>query len=210
MNFKEIVDDVLSQLGEDPAAPVYWTRSEAEDAVNDGYEAMSEASEWFEVIITIPMASRRTYMDLRGYRYDILMVNHIYNLETNRPMQNRGKLELDNNYRQWEFNIGTPEAWFISAPFLGIWPRRNGEGPGMRTSATAIPDRLVRDTDTPGFPEEFHEGLTAFGKYVLKASDHSPQMALQYYAEYLGFEAKLGEWVKEKRDLTKTRVLGQW
>lgn len=210
MNRGEIVDAVLSELGEDPTDPKYWTREDAEDAVNEAYEAMSEASEWFEVILAVPLCSRRTYFDLRGYRYDILTINHIYNMETNRPMQNRGLLEMDNEYTQWEFNTGTPEAWFVRGSFLGVWPRRNGEGPPMRTSATAIPDRLERDSDVPGFPDEFQTGLIEFGKYVLKANDHSPQMALQYYAKYLGYEQGLTEWVKSKRDLDKLGVLGQW
>lgn len=210
MTLEELVDIVLSDLGEDPASPKKWTRAEAVDAVNNAYRSISEATEWYEVTLPIPIPARRTYIDLRNFGHTILCVSHCFNTNTQRWLNPRGVMEHDDSYRFWEFQSGAPEDFFARGlNWLGIWPRQEGDYGFIRASFTAIPPALVEDQDRPGFLEELQQGLIDYAKYELKAMDHQVKTALMYFASYVEHEEKLRAWVNSRRDAAKMHVLGE-
>ena len=61
MNFGELKAEVFRRLEESSSSPVYFTESEVEDALNEGYEEISDASEWTETSIEIALLPGQIY-----------------------------------------------------------------------------------------------------------------------------------------------------
>jgi hypothetical protein len=201
--------EVLTRLDEDPDNPKFWTIEDVDKAINRGYECISEATEWYETIVGIPLTARRLYYDLRGFKVQPLVIRHLYNLQTQRWLNPGSVRELDTHYRHWQHLVGSPEMFFIRGMHhLALWPMFTSDGERIRVSMTAIPPRLVRGPDTPGFDEDLHFALVNYALYRLRALRREPKTALNHYAEYLVDEKTLAERVKTRQDHDKLQYLG--
>lgn len=210
MTLDEMRTEVATRLNEDITALKYWTLQDIDNALNAGYENISDASEWYEVLLALPLSSRRGYYDLRGFPITVLSVRHAYNMQTQRWMTPTSVRDLDKVYRQWEHVQGASDRYFIRGlNLLGVWPRSPQDSGQIRLGVTSFPPRLVNTYDVPGFDSDFHWGLVDYAVYELKSDDREKDVALGFYAKYLETEMKLKERVRTRQSLDKLHSLGQ-
>ncbi len=211
MTFAELQAEVFHRLDEDSADPAFWTEAEVQAAINEGYEEMSDASEWYERDHNLPLLSKRTYYDLRSALggETVLTFQHAYNQTTRRWLYPGELRELDyRTFNQWEEITGQPEQFFVRGLFwLGTFPKAAADSGTIQTYFTALPPALFVDGDTPGSPEEFHYGLVEYALGDLLSQDGETQKALLHFKEYLTYEAGLKGWVEGRIALDRISTL---
>lgn len=223
MNFAEMEARAFEILSESPASPAFWTSPNIRTALNDGFEVISEVSEWYECISPIPVLARRTYYDLRGLKNSPVLTPVALQFPQGplnpmtrwlRPVTMR---ELDQDglndnmlaYPRWETVEGLTQFFFMRGLFwLGITPRSSSDTGIKRLSHTSIPPRLVSDEDTPGFPEEFHLGPVEYAVYDLFIRDGERGLAMEHWAEYQRHETGLTQYVKDRQARDRIYQMG--
>ncbi len=213
MTFAELKTETFRRLDEDSSDPAFWTEDDVEDALNEGYEEMSDASEWHETNANLPLLSGRTYYDMR-YAFggdQILTLNHAMNATTRRWLSPVELRELDyRTYVQWEDITGEPQNFFVRGLFwLGLFPKQNSDSGTLKVYFTSIPPRLAYDYDKPGFPDEFHYGIVEYALGDLLSQEAETRKALEHFKEYAVHEAGLRGWVGGRISLDRiTRLHG--
>ncbi len=209
MNLAQLVEVVLSELDTPVDDPKFWSREDVITAINEGYEEITDATEWYQVTVPLPLTARRTYFDLRTLGHYMLTVFHVFNRASTRWANWTSTLELDGRYREWMFLNGEPEWIFRRGlTWLGIFPYSSADSGQLQLQGSAMCRRLVRDTDEPGFPEEFQRGLIEYALFELKAQDHEFATAEEHYVAYLDYEKGLETHVISRTNLDKVNILG--
>ena len=200
MLFSELQTEVFRRLDEDSSSPAFWSLADVKTAINEGYEEMSDASEWYERNANLTLLSKRTYYDLRTAlgSEQVLTLKHAYNQTTRRWLYPGELRELDyRTFHQWEDITGEPEQFFLRGLFwLGTFPKQTADLGSLKLYYTAIPLALSDDADEPGFPEEFQYGLVEYAIGDLLAQEAETQKALAHFDEYLNYEAGLTAWTE--------------
>src|SRR5687767_9898396 len=160
MNLGQMVDRVLETLEEETENPVYWSRADAEESLNEGLVCMADFSEYNETQLTIPQLAHRQYYDLRTHVQrgeQFLAPKRVRNLATGQWLPWSSTRVLDSHLGQWE---GTPSACErVTARglfWLGVYGTASGDTGVLRASAVTIPTLLIADEDEPQFPRQFH------------------------------------------------------
>lgn len=209
MTLDEMVELVLTELDTDPDDPTYWSRADVIDALNEGYEEITDATEWYEVTLPLPLLARRTYFDLNTLGINVLTLLHIHNSTTQRWLTWLTHRQLDGHNREWMYINGEPEWSFRRGlNWLGLFPYSAADYGRLKLSATAMVRRMAHGFETPGFPEEFHRGLVDYALAELKFQDHEADTALEWYVSYLDYEAGLKNHVLTRTALDQHHQLG--
>jgi hypothetical protein len=110
MNFSEMKTEVFRRLDESSSSPVFWTSADIEEALNEGYQEISDATEWYETYDIVSLLSGLTYYDLRFYLGDtFLSPRRAQNQTTERWLTPSHVRDLDfQTYTQWEIVSGEP------------------------------------------------------------------------------------------------------
>lgn len=212
MTFAEQKTEVFRRLNESSSSPTYWTEEDVEDALNDGYAEMSDASEWYERNASINKLKNRTYYDLRTNLSDTFLApRRCFNPQTNQWLAPISVRTLDfKTYRQWELNPGEPQKMFMRGLWwLGTYPKSGADSGTLELYYTAMPDAMIDDADEPTFPLEFHLGIVAYALYELKYQERETAAALRYFAEYLTLETGLKSYVERRTSLDRSRGMSQ-
>jgi len=175
---------------------VFFSDDDVNDALNEGYELLSDASEWFETSITVDVLSTRPYYDLRRiFPYQVLAPGAAFNPQTNRWLMPSSITDLDRMWRRPEQVYTQPERIVNRSLFwVMYWPLLTTEGSATVTQyAICMPSRLGND-DEPGFPERFHRGCVAYALTVLFPQKGETQKAREADLEYQEEEAELCAW----------------
>lgn len=202
MNKGELRNEVQTRLAEDTTNPVFWSDADVDEAINDGYEEMSDVAEWYERGANIPLLSQVRYYDLRtalgGDTF--LSPRRCFNPLTNWWLKPSEPRDMDfHTYRRWEINLGMPQKIFMRGLFyLGIFPLQNGDTGLMRFYYTAMPPALVNDSDEPGFPSEFQRGLVQYALFDLYAQDRETQKAMIHWQQYIEIEQQFVDYVQHR------------
>jgi hypothetical protein len=197
MNRASIRAEVRRRLGDNTA---FWTDANINDSINEGLEEMAEASEYYETSETENLSASSPIYDLSSLLdNDILRVSSIWNTQKEQWMQPTGPHLLNRKYARWEAITGEPESYY----FRGLWhlrffPKVAASSGTFTVYYSAVPPLLALDTQSPGFPEEYHYGLVEYALYDLLSQDQETNEALLHWAEYLGYEAGLFRWVKDR------------
>lgn len=212
MQFSEMQTEVFRRLNESSSDPAYWTVDDVKAAINDGYESISDAAEWFTSWVFWEPDEETTYFDLELLpEYSFIRVSSIYNNLTSRWLVPSSIRELDNSMRpRWENVTGPPERYFFRSPYkIGIYPKTAEDTlPAASTLTlyfTCLPDRLEQDGDTPKFLQELHFGLIEYALYDLLVQDGETELALDHWNKYLEYEDALTKLVQLR---TRDRVGG--
>jgi hypothetical protein len=188
VNFGEMKSEVYRRLNESSSSPIFWADSDIEQALNEGYEEMADATEWYERFATLDLLSGKTYFDLRSVLSDtILAPKRIRNNQTEKWLTPTDPRELDyHTFVQWEKNTGEPQMFFTRGLWwLGFYPKQNADSGSVRLYYSSIPPAMSADEDEPAFPEEFHYGPVAYAVYDLLCQDRETQKGLIWWKEYV-------------------------
>lgn len=198
MTFAQLRADVFRRLQESASAPVFWSQADVDAALLEGYQEISDATEWCERWFTVDLLQSRPAYDLRTLTTDtVLNVGRAFHVDTNRWLTPTTPRELDRGYRRWETITGEPvRLWTSGLWWLRYYPLAGTDAGEVKQYAAVLPEDMVDDTDEPGFPGTFHYGLVEYALADLWAQDGEPTKALASWKAYLAYEAALTAFVQ--------------
>ncbi len=193
MTLAEMREEVMRRLRESASSPVFWTDNDVNMALNDAYQEISDASEWYEDYTIIPLVEAQPYYDTRiVISRPVLTIGPAFNVTTNRWLIHTAVRDLDIGDSRWEQRTGEPDRLMVRSLFhLGYWPRKALDSGTIKQYYTALPQPMYEDTSSPGIPEQFHLGLVEFASYDLWAQDGEVDLALAAWKEYTIYEGEL-------------------
>jgi hypothetical protein len=194
MNFSELKSEVFRRLNENESSPTFWSEADVELSINEGYEEISDSSEWYEEYNVISLLSHLQYYDLRTLLPDTFLApKRFFNQTTSEWLSPVVLRELDfHTTRQWETVDGEPQRTLMRGLWwLGFWPKQPTDTGKIKFYYSAIPVRMTEDTDEPGFPVEYHKYLVEFALYDLLTQDGETKKALVHWQTYLEGERLL-------------------
>ena len=206
MTFAELKAQTFRRLRE-VSPGVFASEADIEQAINEGYQEISDATEWCERWQTIDLLRERPYYDLRTVvGPSLLAISAAYHEDNNRWLVPTSLHELDGIDRRWEARIGPPERLLTRGLWwLGYWPRAGSDSGTIKQYYISLPDALADDDEEPGFPEPFHEALADFAVADLVAQDAEAKQAMLAWDSYLAREAGLRKWVRERAEVQTVR-----
>ena len=198
MTFTELKAETFRRIQEVASTPVFWTEADVAAALNEGYQELSDATEWYERVVTIDLLRERPYYDLRRILPDpLLRVGNAFNVQTSRWLIPCSVPDLDRGWRRWETTIGEPDHVLIRGLWwLRYWPMSGAESGSIQQHYTAIPPALAEETDVPGVPVSMHYGLVEYALADLWAQDAETTLATTAWATYLAYETALTDFVQ--------------
>ncbi len=205
--FLELQDEVLRRLEEAHDTPIVFNMTELREAINEGYEDVSERTGWFETSETLSISTQ--YTDLRAsLAKEWLSITKAYNSGTSRWLGWSHWRQLDQWDFRWSTVTGSPDKMFLrGVTSLGFYPVPSA-ATNIKIFHTAIPARLSANGDIPGFPREFHPALVHYALYDLQSQDGETALAMKHWAEYLRVEKELGMWAADRLFLAREKVYG--
>lgn len=193
-------------------------------AVQEGYDWISDATEWDEVRVPIRVRSGRCYYDIRSYADGDAL---LYAREFFHPLSGRWLemvatrfLDLD-VYPFWEEVYGNP--WRVCFPaygWVGFHPQPEGDEDLIVMNAVRLPVQLSANADTPGFPSQFHLALVEYALCEIYSQDGETELALEHWGRppnpdmgdlgsgYLRYEAELAAYVHARATMDRNTVVG--
>jgi len=197
MTFAEIKTDVTRRLEESAISPKFWTETQIGEAINDGYEELSDATEWSETSQSVNLTTS-TYYDLSTALSTVpLTVTRVFNVQTDDWLIPTTIQELDNTWARWEDATGEPHRFMIRGLWwLGVFPKAPAASGTLVVHFSGLPTALSADGDTPALPREFHLGLVEYAVYDLLCQDGETKKAQKFYEKYLIHEEKLRRYVQ--------------
>ena len=208
MTLSEFRTDIRRRLGE--TATVFYSDDDIDDAIDEAYEEMADATEFYERQAQIQAIAGHTYYNLLNILPDtFLSPRRIYDSTTSRWLTPTDPRELDyHGYRQWERVSGPPQKYLMRGNWwLGVFPRPATDLPIERLSYTAIPSAMSATTDEPAFPREYHPGISEFALSDLFSQARETVKALDKWADYLEYEIALKSYVEGRANLAGAHVL---
>lgn len=210
MNFGEMKAEVYRRLRDPSTSTIFWTDADVAAALNDGYQEISDATEWYETYSIINLLSNQTYYDLRYVLSDTILAPKVaYNNTTSRWLDPCNIRDLDHSYRQWETVTSEPERMFLRGLWwLGFWPKAADDDilGSIKFHFSALPPALDDDTDEPEIPNEFQIALIEYALFDLLAQDRETNEALRHWSLYIGLEERFRRYVGGR--LETDRVYG--
>lgn len=209
MNLGQLRAETFRRLNE--ASPsVVWTDAEVDESINLGLEEISDETEWFERVQQVDVMADHQYYDMRHVLlHPLLVIGAAFNINTNRWLRPISTRELDGGDHRWEQRVAEPEFLLPrSLWMIGYWPFRGADG-AIRQYYTSLPDRLVFDYESPGFPDQYHYGLVEFALCELWGMDAEADLATAAWKEYLSYEAALRLHVTERAKTPLRRGLSE-
>lgn len=192
------------------ASAVFWSSDDIDNSLNEGYAEISDASEWLEKSGTVSWTSANTdrYFDMfTELEQCYLNIGPAFNNTTSRWLHPTHTRLVDEADSRWGTR-GPGESDYLF--MRNLWWVRYHPRPttgSILQYYIAIPTRLCMDSDTPGFPAQFHQGLVEYALYDLWSQDGETDLALEAWGEYLRYEAALTDFRKSR---ISTARRGSW
>lgn len=191
MTFSQIQTEVRRRLNELNAN--FWSDSDVNRSINDGYDEMSDASEWYETSATVTTFANQTYYDMTSLTGStVLSPKSCQNPTTKFWLHPVDPLFMDTQvHPRWGQIQSQPEYYLTRGLFqIGFAPKVNADST-LTLYFTAMPAELSAASDTPGFPQEYHYGIVEYALYDLLSQDAETAKALVHWKQYLEFEGAL-------------------
>jgi hypothetical protein len=214
MQFSEMKTEVLRRLEE--SGSKWATTAQAGTAINDGYEELSDVTEWNESSFSVSKTDSTMYYDLSSTSVysaaatnPVITVRRVYNNETSRWLLPGDYQRFDTTRRQWEASEGEPQYfWMRGHWWLGLHPRPDATSGTVTVYASVQPTALSADADTPGFPREYHLALVEYGVYDLLCQDNEFGKAERYLRRFLEKQEGLRRFVMQRAVKDRVGSLG--
>jgi hypothetical protein len=205
MNLYDMRTEVRRRLDESTVSADFWTDADIDDAINEGYEEISDATEWYETFAILSLYSNQTYYDLRTYLGETFLTpRRTFNNTTHRWLSACDVRDLDfRTSIQWELNTGEPEHQMLRGLWwLGLYPKKGDDAGTLKFYFTGIPQPLT-SYDEPGFPHEFQRALVEYALCELLAQAAETKKALAHWAKYQEFEVRFYNYVRNRISLDR-------
>jgi len=211
MTKAEIRTKVLRKLRQQRAG-VPFSEAEINQAIDDGYAEMSDASEWNEVVQLLDLLADRPYYDARTVcGQSLLAIGPAFSPTTSRWLRPVVVGDLDGNDRRWERVVSpsaAPDAYFTRGLWwFGYYPRVASDTGTVKQYFTALPAPM-EDDDAPGFHDDFHDGLVEYATYDLWAQAGEATLALAAWTRYAAIEAGLVAHTKSRNSTARVAGYG--
>lgn len=194
MTRAELRAELYRRLEESSDGQVFYTDDDLNDALNEAYLELSDATEWYETYRTIDVLHTQPYYDVRDlFDVEVLSMGPAFHTDTSRWLVPSSARDLDGRWLRWEQVRGVPERlqtrglWFV-----GYWPILGSETGTVKQYATALPDELSDDLDEPGFPSQWHDVLIDYALAELLPQQGEVSGAMEAWQAYLTGEAEMG------------------
>ena len=207
MTFAEMQTEVFARLEENSTTPAFWALADVKNALNEGLEEISDASEWLEKNYAVPHVANQLYYNLSTALGSdtILTPKHALNNQTNRWIEFREVRDLDRQLLEWETVTGEEEQCVLRGLWwFGIFPHSSDAAGSFTVYYSALPPARVNDADSPNFPEEYHYGLVEYALGDLLSQERDYRKALAHFTEYSQYERGLTEYVQGR--ISKDRI----
>jgi hypothetical protein len=166
VNRASIIDRVLTSLNDSPVAPVFWTRAELADVIQDGMEIMAEEVMALKRSAFVGLGPGKLYYRTRGIAKDFRVPYRLWLSSNNRKLIAVTVEQLDGFHQQWATVTGDPEYWApMGYDWFALFPHPAQGGGVLRVDYLAWPRALQGDDDRPELPESDHETLVTYGIY---------------------------------------------
>lgn len=210
MNLKELRKSTRKIINEE--TDVFFSDDDIDFAINESYFELADATEFYEREAQIPMLKWRTYYDLSKILAPdtFLSPRRCQNVTTSKWLDPTDTREMDyHTYVQWEKTLGEPEKYFMRGNWwFGVFPKPTQDGIGIRFYHTAIPPRMVNDSDIPlDIPREFHVGLIDGAMADLMGQQRETQKAIQYWNSFQTTVNKVAAFVDGRTSIAEYKVL---
>ena len=188
---------------------VRWSDSDIADSINEGLDELSEATEFYERYVVIPLRAGRTYYDIRGFLPEnALGVTAVWCTTTSRWLYPTRAETL--KYPQWERTTGPPESFFLRGVFrLGIHPKVNADSGFLRVHFFGLAPHLDHPQAVlADLPDDYIPALEDYVLYDLQSNDGEVEKGLIHWASYREREKSLGSFVEKRIVRPRTFRLG--
>ena len=186
MNRGQIIDRVLTSLNDQTVAPVFWTRAELADVLQDGMEVMAEEIAALKRTAFVGLGSGKLYYRTRGIAKDFRVPYRLWLGSNNRKLIPVTVEQLDAFHQQWSTVTGDPEYWApMGYDWFTIFPHPAAGGGVLRIDYLAWPRVLGGDDDRPEFPEADHDTLVTYGIYDGLMKRWAAPEAMAVFAQFL-------------------------
>ncbi len=209
MNFRELQTRIRRRLNE--AGVTYFTDDDIKSSINEGYQELADATEFYEREAMIRMIKGHTYYNLIYNLEDtFLSPRRAQNVTTQQWLEPTTTLELDRHtYSSWETVRGEPQKhWLRGNWWYGVFPKPTSESVGMRLIYTAIPPQMEDDDEEPEqIPLEFHLGIAEYAESDLYAQMRETKKALAHWQRFETFVDRLKAYVEGRTQRATARPL---
>lgn len=197
MNLGELKTRIFERLGENLAAPVFYTASEVTAAVNHAQQLFA--------FLTLCVEGTQTLLLNQGEAWYTSDFGHIVLLKCSRTDGTKVKpsrlADLDALDPDWQkATQGPPERYAqLGARLLAVYPPSSA-AQSMVVNYAASPALLSGDSDVPQIPEEDHPALVDFAVPLLRCKEGADQLQkeLPRLDEFLKAAAKRATVVKAR------------
>lgn len=209
MTFLELQDTTLRELEEATSSPVFHTRDEVKDALNQAYQDLAEETEFYEKDLTIDLVANQLHYDLAELDPTVISIRRIHNDQNSRFMYVRTVPQMDGAYQNWTEVTGQPEIVVPrSVLVFAVWPMAAVSSGTLTAKVAATPPSLSADADTPAFPDPFHRALIERAKAELLPAEREVAKARRCMDRYRVLAAALREWVTGRASKAGSSLFG--
>lgn len=169
MTLTELQTATLERIGEDAAAPVYYTETQAVAALNWAQRLFVLISLCVERTSSFTLTAATTYHHvLSQITYWLLPLAVTYCDIRLRPAR---LAELDALDAGWQASAGDPERYCVSGLDLLAVYRQLAAGGSLSLIYAAAPAKLAAGADVPEIPEEYHPLLPGAAIALLRMKE---------------------------------------
>lgn len=169
------------------------------EAANDGLDELSEATGFYERFAPIQLKGGQTYYDMRGFLPEnVVSINSVYNVDQQIWLDPVGYRDLLTP--RWDTVPGDPQQYLFRGLFwLGVFPRPSGDTGSIRVYYSGIAPHFKDDYSVlSDLPDDFVPALEDYALYGLSADDAETDKAMIHWADYLGREKELKNFVENR------------
>jgi hypothetical protein len=196
MTREELTSRVLQALNDSPTDPVFWSRDEVYDVLQDGQEILAEEVQALRRTVFVPWRQGAMLFSLGSIAADCMAITRVWRSDTHERLEATTLLAL--GPEPWMVQSGPqPRQWFpVGWHAFGVHPHV-GDGSGsFEVDYLAWPTPLLDAGDEPEFPEPDQDALVSYGVYVglLKQWDwgRAHDLWQQFVARWSDAQARSG------------------
>ena len=183
----ELEQRTLRALNDDPVAPVYSSRTEIQDALQEAQEVLTEEAPLIKRTFTLPRRPGHLVYQLPGVGDQILAPYRVWLPDLKQRLEAKTLTFFDQTYERWLTVTGPPAYWApLSWDQFLIWPG-TGAGEGwLEVNCYCWPTAMVDDGDEPEFPPATHPALVPYATGVGKLKEWDAPGVVERWQAFFG------------------------
>ncbi len=176
-----------------------WSDAAFHQAINEGLDELSEATHFYERVVSIPLAGDRILYDLRGFvPDDFISVRAVFCTNLDAWLNSNSS---ENFYTRWEESVGDPREFFTRGwNWLGVFPHPANSATGfLRVYFSCLaPHFLHPQAVLADLSDDFTTALEDYAVYDLQVQDGETDKALVHWSAFASRQATLGDFVARR------------